>query len=120
MKKLVIACVFLVLAGCSSIGTKVTPDQLSRFVVGQTTMDQVVAILGKPNGRNINSDGTKIITYTYSAYQTSATDFIPVVNLFTRTHNYSTSVATFIFDSRNILTKYTAGDSQMESRHNSL
>jgi hypothetical protein len=54
----------LLLAGCVTVGTKISPDQVSALRTAES-YDDVVASLGHPDSLQTDSDGTKVIRYSY-------------------------------------------------------
>ena len=81
--------------------TKFDPSKVSQIVIGETTKDQVISLLGKPSGQDIypiisNKDQTAI-TYQYNA--------ATFVGIFTRWHS---DTAEIIFDKNDIAVKVTA------------
>lgn len=64
--KLVLALlVALSLTGCMTVGHPYDASKIGQFVVGQTTVDQVVAALGEPQERETESDGAVRLHYQY-------------------------------------------------------
>jgi hypothetical protein len=92
--------VMLVMSGCATtIGKPYDANKMSSFVVGQTTVDQVVAALGEPMERETESDGSVRLHYEYSEGKATAATYVPVVNLFS--HGASVKgVSTFIYFDR--------------------
>ncbi len=43
--------------------TKQKTQKKHKFVVGKTTKDEVIAALGEPSGRSVNSKGEEVLTY---------------------------------------------------------
>ena len=68
--------------GCASAGTKVDPQTLATFAKGQTTVAEVEAVLGDPNGTSTGPDGATVLVYTYSRTSVRAATFIPYVGAF--------------------------------------
>jgi outer membrane protein assembly factor BamE (lipoprotein component of BamABCDE complex) len=80
--------------------TKFDPTKVSQIVIGKTTKDQVITLLGKPSGQDIypmisNKDQTAIV------YQYVAANFAGV---FTTSHS---DTAEIIFDKNDIAVKVT-------------
>ena len=64
------------------MGTKVDQQNLSQFEKGKTTYAAVVQQLGNPTQSTINSDGTRMVMYTYMQSQAKVANFIPIVGAF--------------------------------------
>jgi outer membrane protein assembly factor BamE (lipoprotein component of BamABCDE complex) len=54
----------LLLVGCVTVGTKISPDQVSALRAGES-YDDVVASLGHPDSLQTDSGGTRVISYSY-------------------------------------------------------
>ncbi len=68
MKNLKIAALVVALgfaAGCYSFGTDYNETAASEIKVGQTTESELVSKLGQPNYTTTNSDGSKVLTWSY-------------------------------------------------------
>jgi len=65
MRYLFVIVALLALTSCMSMGTKVDQDKLTQFQKGKTTYAEVVQQLGKPTQSTLNSDGSRIVVYTY-------------------------------------------------------
>jgi len=102
LHRLIVAgAVALALLGCMSTGTKVTEGDLAQFSKGVTTEDQVVARLGKPNGRSVTSNGMRVIIYSYahgSAFGANG------------------NAVSLIFDANGVLQSYSASESNTSVR----
>jgi outer membrane protein assembly factor BamE (lipoprotein component of BamABCDE complex) len=103
--KLILSAIALTmfLAACVSSGTKVEQAQISAFVPGQTTYDQVVASLGAPNGAATTADGRRMAVYSYVHSQARPETFIPLIGPFIGGADATSSSVTFIFDQSGVL-----------------
>lgn len=81
--KIVVAlCVMVVLAGCATdMGRDYDQGKVSQFVVGQTTLDQVIAALGEPQERETESNGEVRLHYQHIVSKASIGSYIPGVSL---------------------------------------
>ena len=110
LQKALVVFAVLALASCISHGTKVRQDDLSQFVKGKTTSAEIIQQLGTPTQSIMNTDGTKMISYTYMQSQSNVATFIPIVGLFVGgTESENTSVVLY-FDKNNLLTGYSASE----------
>ncbi|MFW8567034.1 hypothetical protein [Orrella sp. 11846] len=82
MRRLIMLGVMIVIAGCATVGTPITENQLSSFQEGVTTTNDVIASLGKPFNVLRKSDGTTSMTYVYSEASVHPATFIPIVGVF--------------------------------------
>ncbi|MBY8977001.1 hypothetical protein KHP62_14380 [Rhodobacteraceae bacterium NNCM2] len=88
----------LLLAGCAvSSGKQVNQAEVQQFETGKTTLSEVIAQLGEPNERTVNSDGSTSISYSFAKVST---------NPFNPTSQIETSE--FIFDNQQVLTSYSS------------
>jgi outer membrane protein assembly factor BamE (lipoprotein component of BamABCDE complex) len=94
------------LMGCMSSGVKVTETQLSKFRVGQTTSQQVVAALGQPTTSNVSSTGERTLVYTFFHYQTRPESLIPYVGPFVGGADTSNTNVVFVFNRSRLLERY--------------
>ena len=107
MKKILVIIAVLMLHGCSSTGTQVKQEQLSGFIKGKTSYQEVIAKLGEPDKVTINPDGGREITYAFTSTQPRAASFIPLIGNFVEGKDNTISVAIFKFNKRAILKDYT-------------
>lgn len=85
------------LSGCAATGVKVSDEQASSFVVGQSKEADVVSRLGPPTTRSRNSDGTVVLQYVYAEAQVRAATFVPIVGLFAGGTDVKSNAVTFTF-----------------------
>jgi hypothetical protein len=52
-------------AGCYTIGHEYNDQLTNEVKVGQTTESELIAKFGQPDYTTVNSDGSKVLTYTY-------------------------------------------------------
>jgi hypothetical protein len=86
-----------------STGVRVSEAQATSFKVGISTYDQVVADLGPPTTSTLNSDGTRIASYSYAAYQARPENFIPYIGGLVGGMDSASSVVEFKFDRNGVL-----------------
>ncbi|MBU3639993.1 outer membrane protein assembly factor BamE [Polynucleobacter sp. AP-RePozz3-80-G7] len=116
IKKIFIIAFCFSLAACGSTsGAKVSQEQTSQFIKGKTTMDQVVATLGKPNTKTTKDDGDTLLQYVYANTTVRGATFIPFVGLFAGGADIETEVSGFTFDKNGVLKEVT----KRESNHGS-
>jgi hypothetical protein len=113
MKAIGILCIALTLIGCASYGVQVKTEQLSSFKRGETTIEEVIAKLGKPTTISTKMDGTKEIAYIYSHAQARPETFIPYVGVFVGGVDARSSSVILTFDAEGKLTNFTSSEGQM-------
>ncbi|HEX7816581.1 hypothetical protein [Dyella sp.] len=70
--------VAVALTGCATtIGRDYDQNRVGQFVSGKTTQDQVIATLGQPQEREMESDGTTRWHYQYIVSKNSLGDYVP-------------------------------------------
>lgn len=109
---LAIACVGLL--SCTATGVKVQQAQLDHFVVGQTTRQQVTAVLGAPTGSTKRHDGTWELHYRYLQTQLNVASYIPIANLLAGGMKGEATTVILEFDTHERLTRYTASQAAEE------
>lgn len=82
MKTIFMILATIILAGCMTMGAQLGADKLAQLHTGATTEAQAQAILGSPNQKTSNSDGTVTWSYLYAHAKVSGSTFIPLVGAF--------------------------------------
>ena len=112
MRLALVVTLALTLSACATVGRKVTQQQLSEFTEGKTTYQEVINKLGKPTNSTVNSDGTRLITYSYVQSQMTKESYIPIVGGFLRGSETESTYAMLQFDKHGVLTQYTSNEGQ--------
>lgn len=81
-------------------GRKIDKSTWERIVKGKTTEAEVIALLGEPQMRRVNSDGTK--TYTYMYHEMNISNMAPFQ--LPKTESY-TEHHEIVFDRRGIVSE---------------
>ena len=108
MRYVFVIVALLALTSCMSMGTKVDQEKMAQFVKGKTTYTEVIQQLGKPTQSTMNSDGSRMVVYTYVQSQMRAANFIPIVGAFTGGADTENTSVTLNFDKDSLLTNYSA------------
>lgn len=103
----------LLVAGCAASGVKVTDEQMKHFKPGETTLEQVVAVLGKPTNKTRMSDGTTSLMYVFAESKVRPETFIPFVGGFIGGADTSSNVAMLRFDGAGKLMETSSSTSEM-------
>lgn len=112
MKKLLTLAIAIALTACGATsGARVSQNQSSQFIKGKTTMDQVVASLGKPNTKTTQDNGDVLIQYVYVNTSVRGATFIPIIGLFAGGSDIETEVSGFTFDKNETLKESTRRES---------
>ena len=103
----------LLLAGCAASGVQVSEQQAQSFQVGKSTYAEVIGQLGEPTTSTMDSRGTRIAVYNYSAMQSRPQNFIPYIGPLVSGYDTKSSAVSFTFDKRNILTDTSSTQNNM-------
>lgn len=107
MKKELLLLSVLLVAGCATVGNKVDTSKVSQIKEGVTTEQEVIQILGTPYMKTLSSDGKTIMLYQYTKVKNRASNFIPVVNLFTGGMDMQQQMLTVLIGKDGKVEKYT-------------
>jgi len=132
MKRIAFILVILLITACATTtGQVVEIKDTAAFIKGKTTYNEVVSRFGEPSSMTINSDGTRIITYTHIDTQPNPTDYVlptiggvvgavvPYAGIVTGMIPHSSSATaettnvTLTFDQKLILIDYTISKNKM-------
>lgn len=108
-----VAAIAATMAACAQTGTRVDEASIKDFKSGETTYEQVIAKLGRPNYVNFLPDGRKMIGYVHIDYQTRPETFIPFVGPFVGGADSNMTNATLYFTKDGFLDQYGVGESGM-------
>lgn len=108
------------LAGCATVGTKVTDDNLTTLKPGETTEAQVVQMFGPPTVRTRQADGTVLLAYSHVDMRIRPATFIPFVGLFAGGSDTQTSSVALRFGPNGKLLDTTSSVSSMSSDINGV
>ncbi|MEM5298167.1 hypothetical protein VSR82_28040 [Burkholderia sp. JPY481] len=92
-----------VLAGCVSAGVDVSPEQMSNFKPGVTTLQEVVAALGPASVESALDDGSTLLVYTYVTSRPHPESFLPFIGSLVGGSDTHSSAAVFMFGPQGIL-----------------
>ena len=93
----------LMLAACVSTGVDVKPEQLSNFLPGFSTLDEVTTQLGPPSSRATLRDGSTILVYSFATSQPHPESFIPFIGPLFAGGAIRASTVLFEFDQNGVL-----------------
>ncbi len=93
----------VVLSACASAGNPINRQKVQALHVGQTTITQARASLGKPNAEIASYGGTTMLEYIHVTVRPNGATFIPVVGLFAGKATSTSDVLLLTFDRKGIL-----------------
>ncbi|MFU1907699.1 hypothetical protein ACLRAJ_17150 [Bordetella avium] len=99
------------LAGCVSSGVRVKDEQLSAFVPGQMTTQEVIASLGQPTTQMRNADGTSMLMYSYVEAKARPASYIPFLGAFVGGADSSSNMVQLHFDAAGKLVQHSSSQS---------
>ena len=111
--------IFLLLTGCASSGNQKLADQSTAnleqsLVIGKTTKAYVIALLGDPNSKSINSNGEENDVYSFGHAHAGAAGYIPIFGLLAKP-NVESKVLGVLYTPAGVLKTYTVNESQRTS-----
>ncbi|WP_454767187.1 hypothetical protein [Cupriavidus campinensis] len=98
---LIATCVMLV--ACVSTGVDVKPENLSNFMLGFSTLDDVTTQLGAPTTQATLRDGSTIVIYSFATSRPHPESFIPFVGPLFSGGEIRSSMVLFEFDQNGVL-----------------
>ena len=98
---LVVICIMLV--ACVSTGIDVKPEQLSNFMLGFSTLDDVTAQLGTPTSQATLRNGSTILIYSFATSKPHPESFIPFIGPLFSGGEIRSSTVLFEFDENGVL-----------------
>jgi hypothetical protein len=91
------------LAACVSTGVDVKQEQLSNFLPGFSTLDEVTAQLGKPTSHATLQNGSMILIYSFATSTPHPESFIPFIGPLFAGGEIRSSTVLFEFDENGVL-----------------
>lgn len=95
--------VCFMLAGCVSTGVDIRPEQLSNFLLGFSTIDDVTNQLGTPSSQVTLKTGSTILVYSFATSHPHAESFIPFIGPLFSGGEIRSSTVLLEFDENGIL-----------------
>jgi hypothetical protein len=93
----------IMLSACVSTGVDVKPEQLSNFLPGFSTLDDVTAQLGPPSSHATLRDGSAILVYSFATSKPHPESFIPFIGPLFSGGEIRSSMVLFEFDQNGVL-----------------
>lgn len=103
------------LSACTTMGTEVTPQQLSGLKKGETTVDEAITQLGPPTSSTVSSNGQRVISYFHVSAQARPATFIPIVGALVGGADSKSTTTTLVFGPDGKLQEYHASQSQVST-----
>ncbi|MDO4434184.1 MAG: hypothetical protein Q4B82_06360 [Alysiella sp.] len=106
----------VLLSACASSGNtslkNVNLSEVKQYIVeGRTTKEQVQAKYGSADSVSFTDGGNEIWTYRYSEATSHASNYIPIVNIFSSGHDIKTKEMVVMFDKNNLVQRFTVRES---------
>lgn len=93
----------VLLAACVSTGVDVKPEQLSNFLPGFSTADDVTTQLGTPTSQVTLKNGSTILIYSFATSRPHPESFIPFIGPLFSGGEIRSSTVLFEFDENGVL-----------------
>ncbi len=93
----------VLLAACVSTGVDVKPEQLSNFLPGFSTADDVTTQLGTPTSQVTLRNGSTILIYSFATSRPHPESFIPFIGPLFSGGEIRSSTVLFEFDENGVL-----------------
>ena len=114
-------CIFLlslfyifISSGCATTGKKIDQNKVSQIKEGITTEQDVISLLGTPFMKTLDSNGKVIMLYQYAKIKNRASNFIPIMNIFSSGMDMRQQMLTILIDKEGKVEKYTLNDANSE------
>jgi hypothetical protein len=117
MRAIVIAVFTVMLVGCVAAGTQVKQEQLAQFHKGESTYQDVISVLGRPNSSTISGEGDRIACYTFIQSTIRGESLIPIVGMFAGGADSHVDMTCLTFNREGILARYTSTTSETGAGH---
>lgn len=91
------------LTACVSTGVDIRPEQLSNFLLGFSTVDDVTSQLGAPSSQVTLKSGSTILIYSFATSQPHPESFIPFIGPLFSGGNIRSSTVLLEFDENGVL-----------------
>lgn len=101
IRTLTVLCAML--TGCVSTGVDIRPEQLSNFLLGFSTIDDVTSQLGTPSSQVSLNTGSTILIYSFATSQPHPESFIPFIGPLFSGGKIRSSTVLLEFDENGIL-----------------
>ncbi|MGO4307603.1 hypothetical protein [Cupriavidus sp. RAF12] len=94
---------WVMLVACVSTGTDVKPEQLSNFMLGFSTLDDVTTQLGPPSSQAALRNGSTVLIYSFATSRPHPESFIPFIGPLFSGGAIRSSTVLFEFDENGVL-----------------
>lgn len=100
---------------CVSTGRRVDSEAASKIRVGRTTKQQVLNLLGSPDGSSTNGRGETTWTYNYTGAQMKPESYIPYVGGLVGGANMQQQATTVVFGPGGVVKDFTNSENSTET-----
>lgn len=91
------------LAACVSTGVDVKQEQLSHFMIGFSTLDDITGQLGNPTWRASLSSGSTVLIYSFASSRPHPESFLPFIGPLFSGGEIRSVMVLFEFDQNGVL-----------------
>ena len=107
MKNIALFICIIFLSGCATVGKPIQQTNVDKIQKGKTTKNEVINILGQPDGSYFEKDNKLVFYYYSSKVKSSAWNFIPLVNIFHNEMNIKNQMLSIVFSKDEIVEEYS-------------
>lgn len=119
MKQTIVLSLLIVIAlgsaNCASMGRRIDSESASQIRVGRTNKQQVLNLLGSPDGSSTNGRGDTTWTYNYTGAQMKPESFIPYFGGLVGGSNIQHQSTTVVFGPGGVVKDFTNSENSTET-----
>jgi hypothetical protein len=121
MKKIMIAVLAIILAGCASTGneklrTESEGTMSQKIVEGKTTTSEIKTMFGSPIKTSFTDGGLEIWNFEFSNVSADAISYVPIVNLFGGSASGKKKELVVMFDQGSIVKRYSMSEADVTTK----
>ncbi len=117
MRKLFVLLFCLSLGGCATCGKPIEKSAVEEMQKGVTTKEEVIKKFGQPDGTYFDKDNRLIYYYHASKVNSSAWNFIPIVNLVHSEIKMKMQMLVIVFSKEGVVEEYSFTDSDKPMKY---
>ena len=103
--------------GCSSVGTPISKEKVSRIQIGVTTEVDLIRMFGIPSTKTLDSNGNVLASWVYSEANTKPETFVPVAGPFIGGIDTRLQQLTVFINKKGRVQRYTLNDRPSEVKY---
>jgi len=100
--------------GCTTTGTRIDTEKLSKIKEGVTTGVQAIEMFGKPDMVNFTNDRKTILQYRFFSYKSKVSGFVPILGWVASGINTEEEILQIVLDKNNVVEKYAFSEASSD------